>query len=102
MFCRKNGIARHKTVRHTPQQNGVAERHNGTIMDRVRCLLSDSLVPKRLRVEFVSYTVFILNRCPHTSINFETPVQRWTKHPPKLDNLRVFVCTSYVHQNQGK
>lgn len=36
-FCKENGIARHKTVRGTPQQNGLAERMNRTVMERVRC-----------------------------------------------------------------
>ena len=35
-FCKEHGIIRHKSVRYTPQQNGVAERLNRTIMDTVR------------------------------------------------------------------
>lgn len=38
-FCRDEGIARHYTVRYTPQQNGVAERMNMTLLERARCLL---------------------------------------------------------------
>ncbi|TXG57692.1 hypothetical protein EZV62_015521 [Acer yangbiense] len=34
-FCNDKGIQRHKTVRYTPQQNGVAERMNMTILDKV-------------------------------------------------------------------
>ncbi|KAK0608121.1 hypothetical protein LWI29_025797 [Acer saccharum] len=41
-FCDDQGILRHRTVRHTPQQNGVAERMNRTILDKVRCLLIGS------------------------------------------------------------
>ncbi|KAG8481664.1 hypothetical protein CXB51_026499 [Gossypium anomalum] len=38
-LCKSEGIVRHLTVRHTPQQNGVAERMNRTIMEKVRCML---------------------------------------------------------------
>ncbi|TXG49068.1 hypothetical protein EZV62_024943 [Acer yangbiense] len=41
-FCRDQGIERHMTVRYTPQQNGVAERMNRTILDKVRRLLISS------------------------------------------------------------
>ena len=38
-FCRNNGIRHELTARHTPQQNGVCERQNRTIMEMARCLL---------------------------------------------------------------
>jgi transposase InsO family protein len=38
-LCADHGIARHKTVLGTPQQNGFAERMNHTILERVRCML---------------------------------------------------------------
>ena len=41
-FCADAGIARHKTVRGTPQQNGVAERMNRTLLERARCMLSNA------------------------------------------------------------
>ncbi|KAI5666940.1 hypothetical protein M9H77_16793 [Catharanthus roseus] len=34
-LCASHGILYHRTVRHNPQQNGVAERMNRTIMDTV-------------------------------------------------------------------
>ena len=39
-FCKKCGIARQKTTPYTPQQNGVVERMNKTLMERVRSMLS--------------------------------------------------------------
>lgn len=45
-FCRKQGIKRHKTVAGTPQQNGLAERMNKTILKRVGCMLLESGLPK--------------------------------------------------------
>jgi hypothetical protein len=39
-FCKKCSIARHKTTPYTPQHNGVAERMNRMLMEKVRCMLS--------------------------------------------------------------
>ena len=47
-LCERHGIIRHKTIVHTPQQNGLTERMNRTLMDKVRCILLYSKLPKSL------------------------------------------------------
>ena len=47
IFCKKEGISRHFTVRDTPQQNGVAERMNRTLLEKVRCMLSNAGLGKQ-------------------------------------------------------
>jgi transposase InsO family protein len=44
--CQDKGIKRHFTIRKTPQQNGVAERMNRTLVEKVRCMLSHSGLSK--------------------------------------------------------
>lgn len=46
LICRQRGIRRHKTVPCNPQQNGVVERINRTLLERVRCLLLGSGLSK--------------------------------------------------------
>ena len=46
MFCKNQGILRHKTVRNAPQQNGLVERMNRTLLNRVRCMLYSSGLSK--------------------------------------------------------
>jgi len=46
VFCVNHGIKRQLTAAYTPQQNGVAERKNRTILNMVRCLLSEKEMPK--------------------------------------------------------
>ena len=41
-LCKKEGIVRHRTIRHDPQQNGVAERMNRNLMEKVRCMLCNA------------------------------------------------------------
>ena len=45
-LCRDEGIERHFTVRETLQQNGVVERMNRTLLEKVRCMLSNTGLSK--------------------------------------------------------
>ncbi|GKD32561.1 putative ribonuclease H-like domain-containing protein, partial [Tanacetum coccineum] len=44
-FCREKGIKREYSVARTPQQNGVAERKNRTLIEAARTMLADSKLP---------------------------------------------------------
>ncbi|PKU72844.1 Retrovirus-related Pol polyprotein from transposon TNT 1-94 [Dendrobium catenatum] len=101
-FCSDSGIVRHKTVSHTPQQNGLAERMNRTLLDRVRCLLFSSGLSKFFWGEALSTACYLVNRTPSSAINFKTPQELWKGKPPSLTHLRVFGCLAYPHQNKGK
>ena len=50
-LCEQHGIKRHFTVRKTPQQNGVAEKMNRTIAERVRCLRLNADLENKFWVE---------------------------------------------------
>ena len=101
-FCTKFGIERHMTYRDTPQQNGIAERLNRTILNKVRCMLSESGLDKKFWAEATATTCYQINRSPSLSINFKTPEHMWTSRPPKIAHLRPFGCIGYVHINQRK
>ena len=45
-FCQREGIVHHFTVKGTPQQNGIAERINRTLLENVRCMLSNAKLDK--------------------------------------------------------
>ena len=72
-FCKEKGMRRHGTVPSNPQQNGVAERMNRNILERVRCMLFGSGMPKRFWGEAVSMAAVLINRSPSSAIAFETP-----------------------------
>ncbi|KAE8683864.1 hypothetical protein F3Y22_tig00111166pilonHSYRG00202 [Hibiscus syriacus] len=87
---RKNGITRHKTVRNTPQQNGLAERMNRTLLKRVRCMLLNAGLPKSFWGEAVSTACYLINRCPSIAIGMKTPLEMWYGKPVNYNNLKVF------------
>lgn len=72
-FCSVNGIKRQLTAAYTPQQNGVAERKNRTIMNMVRSMLSVKEIPKEFWPEAVKWSTYVLNRSPTLAVKDVTP-----------------------------
>ena len=95
-------MLRHHTVRNTPQQNGVVERMNQTLLERARCMLSNAGLTRRFWAEAVSTACYLINRGPLTGINLKTPFEKWSGKPADYFDLRVFGCTIYYHVNEGK
>ena len=88
---------RHKTVSHTPQQNGLAERMNKTLVDKMKCMLIHSKLSIALWAEALFTTCYIVNGSPSSGINFRTPIELWSSKPADYSNLRVFGCLAYAH-----
>jgi hypothetical protein len=87
-----------------PQQNGVAERHNHTLMDMVRSMLSYFTLPIDLWMESLKTTIHILNRVSSKSMS-KTPYELWTRHKPSLNYLCVWGCPAEAkifNPNAGK
>ncbi|WZZ37877.1 hypothetical protein YC2023_034136 [Brassica napus] len=95
-FCRENGIRRQLTAAYTPQQNGVAERKNRSIMNMTRCMLIGMGVPRRFWPEAAAYAVHILNRSPAAILGDITPGEKWSKQKPSVKHLKVFGCVAYA------
>nr|GFB55620.1 retrovirus-related Pol polyprotein from transposon TNT 1-94 [Tanacetum cinerariifolium] len=72
-LCKESGIAIHLTVAGTPQQNGLAERMNKTLFNKVRCLLILSGLPYSFWAEATVTTSYLINRSPSTTLEKETP-----------------------------
>ncbi|RVW66685.1 Retrovirus-related Pol polyprotein from transposon TNT 1-94 [Vitis vinifera] len=101
-FCKTNGISRQLTAAYTPQQNGVAERKNRTIMNMVRSMLSEKQVPKNFWPEAVNWTAHVLNRSPTLAVKGVTPEEAWSGVKPNVDYFRVFGCIGHVHVPDNK
>ncbi|GKB87106.1 retrovirus-related pol polyprotein from transposon TNT 1-94 [Tanacetum coccineum] len=86
----------------TPQQNGLAERMNRTLMDKVRCLLIQSGLPNTFLAEATCTAAYLINRSPSTAIEKKTHMEMWSGHPSDYEMLRIFGCVAYPHDKQGK
>ncbi|GJV79253.1 reverse transcriptase domain-containing protein [Tanacetum coccineum] len=74
-FCAKKGIKREFSVARTPQQNGVAERKNMTLIEAARTMLADSLLPILFWAEAVNTACYVLNRVLVTKPQNKTPYE---------------------------
>nr|GEY33146.1 hypothetical protein [Tanacetum cinerariifolium] len=91
-FCRSKGIKREYSNARTPQQNGVTERKNRTLIEAARTMLADSVLPNTFWAEAVSTTCYVLNRVLVTKPQNKTPYELLTGKIPTISYIRPFGC----------
>ncbi|CAL1360545.1 unnamed protein product [Linum trigynum] len=96
-FCKEHGIRQQFTPPKTPQLNGLAERMNRTLLERVRCLLSHSKLPQSFWGEALLAAVYVWNRSPSVPLKYDAPEKVWTGKEVSYKHLRVFGCKAFVH-----
>ncbi|CAD7002894.1 unnamed protein product [Ceratitis capitata] len=89
-FLKQHGIARQLTIPYSPQQNGVAERANRTLVEMARSLLVHSNMPEFLWAEAVQSACYIRNRAPTSALVGMTPYEAWSGRKPNVKNMRTF------------
>jgi hypothetical protein len=97
VFCQEAGIVHQLTVPYSPQQNGVSERKNRTVMEMTRCILFEKKLPKFLWAEAVNTSVYLLNRLPTKFVQDRTPLEAWSGVKPTVKHLKVFGSLCYFH-----
>ena len=97
VFCEDMGIKHQLTVPYTPQQNGVSERKNRTVMEMARSLIAEKKLPKSFWAEAVHTSVYILNRLATKAVQGMTPLEAWTGLKPSVKHIKVFGSICYTH-----
>jgi hypothetical protein len=87
------GIRRKFSCRYTPEQNGVAEQKNRSIVEAARTMLKEKSMPKFYWAEAVRTAVYIHNQIGDKVLAHE----RYFGTKPNLRHLRVFGGIAYVH-----
>jgi hypothetical protein len=91
-----SGIIHETTAPYSPDQNGVAERANRTIMERVKAIIAEAKLDKRLWMEIADTVVYLKNRSPTTAVT-TTPYELWHGIKPNVSHLRIIGSTAYIH-----
>ncbi|GKE57051.1 retrovirus-related pol polyprotein from transposon TNT 1-94 [Tanacetum coccineum] len=91
-FCAKKGIQREYSIARTPQQNGVAERKNRTLIEAARTMLADSLLPIQFWAEAVHTACYVLNRVLVTKPQMKTPYELLMGKSPNISFMKPFGC----------
>ncbi|GJY13242.1 putative ribonuclease H-like domain-containing protein [Tanacetum coccineum] len=91
-FCEQKGIKREFSVARTPQQNGVAERRNRTLIEAARTMLADSKLPTTFWAEAVNTACYVQNRVLVVKPHNKTPYELFRGRTPALSFMRPFGC----------
>ncbi|KAK1616788.1 hypothetical protein QYE76_022305, partial [Lolium multiflorum] len=101
-FVDDEGIKHEFSAPYTPQQNGVVERKNQTIIEMARTMLSEFNSPHNFWGEAISTAVHYSNRLFLRPLHNKTPYELLTGNKPNVMYIRVFGCKCLVKNNKGK
>lgn len=88
-YYKNQGILHQQTNAYTPQQNGMSERMNRTIVEKARCLLYDVDLEKKFWAEAVATAVYLRNRSVVSGLK-KTPYEMWFNKRPDVSGTRIF------------
>ena len=84
---------------YTPQQNGVVERMNMTLTERIRVMLRTVGLSNSFWTEAAKTACYIVNRLPSTTIGLKTAMEMWIGKSADYSYLHAFGCPVYVMYN---
>ena len=97
-YLTSRGIKHQLTIPYSPEQNGVAERLNRTLMESARAMMSHANLPNSFWAEAVATAVYLRNRSESSALKEDmTPYEKWYGRKPDVSHLRVFGCIAYSH-----
>ena len=100
LFCEENGIMHEFSAPRTPQQNGVVERKNRSLIEAARTMLEESKLPTYFWAEAVNCACYTQNISLINQAKGMTPYQLFKRRKPTLNFLHVFGCKCYILRNQ--
>ncbi|KAI3732508.1 hypothetical protein L1987_63713 [Smallanthus sonchifolius] len=99
-FCVEKGITHQYSAIRTPQQNGVAERKNRTLIEAARTMLVDSKLPIIFWAEAVNTACYVLNRVLMVKQLTKTSYELFYKRKPYIKFFRAFGCSCTLLNTQ--
>src|SRR5882724_9737193 len=94
-----HGIERRLTIHDTPQENGVAERLNHTLLEKVHAMLHSAQLPKYLWGEALMHAVWLKNRTSTKALADSTPLESLTSIKPDMSSLQEWGRRILVHDS---
>nr|GEV82905.1 reverse transcriptase domain-containing protein [Tanacetum cinerariifolium] len=104
-FFDEVGITQQFSAARTPQQNGVVERRNRTLVEAARTMLTFANLPLFLWAEAIVTACFIQNHLIIHKRFDKTPYELMNKRKPNVKFFRVFGCRCYLlndYEDVGK
>lgn len=101
LYLKGSGIIHETTAPYSPHQNGVAERENRTIIERVKAIIAEAQLHKRLWMEIADTIVYLKNRSLTIAVDTIT-YELWHGCKPNLSHLKFIGSTVYIHVPKKK
>ena len=99
-YFEKVGIVHQTSIARTPEQNGVVERRNRTLVEAARTMLINAQLPDYLWAEAVSTACYTQNRCMINKRHKRTPYELVHKRKPNIQHLHVFGALCYPNNDR--
>ncbi|CAI7796473.1 unnamed protein product [Closterium sp. NIES-54] len=100
-FCCGEGILQSFTLPESPQQNGIAERRIGLVMEVARTSMIHAATPHFLWPFAVRYTAHQVNLWPHVSLPETSPTLRWTGEVGDASVFRVWGSRAFLRDTSA-
>lgn len=97
MLCEKLGIKHELSTSYSPQQNGVVERKNRTLVEKVRSMLNFRQLPISFSAEAIVAATYLSNISPTPLVPDKTPHEAWFGVKPKMSHVKIFGFIAYTH-----
>src|SRR5579859_2165350 len=101
-YLDEEGIKHEFSVPYTPQQNGVVERKNRTLIEMARTMLDEYKTPDNFWAEAVNTACHAINRLYLHKIYNKTSYELLTGNKPKVNYFRVFGCKCFILNKKAK
>ena len=99
-YCDEVGIKHEVSATYTPQQNGVVERKNQTLIILARTMLDEYNTPKALWVEAINTSCYASNRLFLQKFLGKTPYELLSGKKPDVSFFWVFGCKCYIYKKR--
>lgn len=95
-YCEDAGITSKFSTSYSPQQNGIVEMCNRTMVEMTRSFLKKMNLPCSFWGEAIRHSTYILNRLPTRAISGITPFDTWCGEKPYVGHILVFGCVAHM------
>ncbi|UYV65487.1 hypothetical protein LAZ67_3004496 [Cordylochernes scorpioides] len=104
-YCNKNfkqkleslGIKHELTNSYSPQQNGVSERLNCSLLDMARVSMHNADLPQKFWAESVNCAAYIKNRSLCSALDNKVPEEIWLSRKVSVRHFKIFGALAYAH-----
>ncbi|GJS60708.1 retrovirus-related pol polyprotein from transposon TNT 1-94 [Tanacetum coccineum] len=99
-FCDEKGISKNFSSSYTPEQNGVVERKNRTLIEAARTMLNGSVLSKNFWTKVVRITCYTQNRSIIVKRHDRNPYEIFREWIPDISYFHIFGCHVFIHNHK--